>query len=335
MSISAKELAKQLNLSEAAVSLALNNKPGVSTQTRQRVWTLARELGYDFSKMHTRESRFKGTFCLVQYHKTGAVLSNSAYFDSMINGAVAGSKRHSYDIETCIVWEDDELDKQLYLLKKADYAGIIIIAPEMDEAALQGFTNFKCPIILLDTCLTKPPFNSIAVDNRQGTAQAVSHLLISTRQHPGYLHSSYVTSNYASQSEGFFGAIKRHGLSTASSVVHLLSPSRSGAYADMRELIQSGEELAKCYFADSDDIALGAIQAFTEAGYQVPEDISVIGYGDIPASETNIPALSTIRIPTQYMGELAAARLVQIIEDKLVMPVRVEVCTELKKRKTV
>ena len=78
MSISAKELARMLNLSEAAVSLALNNKPGVSTQTRQRVWTLAQQMGYDFSKAQAKDSRFKGTFCLVKYSKTGTILTDPA-----------------------------------------------------------------------------------------------------------------------------------------------------------------------------------------------------------------------------------------------------------------
>ena len=335
MSISAKELAKMLNLSEAAVSLALNNKPGVSTQTRQKVWSLAQQMGYDFSKAHSRDARFKGTFCLASYQKTGTILTDSFYFTSLANGVLAGAKRNGYNLESLTILEDDDLDKHIYLVKKAEYAGVILLACEMDAASLQPFYNFKVPIVLLDTCLERHPFNCVTVDNRQGTALAVNHLLTKTRKHPGYLHSSYVTSTFAARSEGFFGAIKKLGLSTSSCVVHLLSPSQSGAYADMKELIKAGEELAQCYFADNDEIALGAMQAFEEAGYRIPEDISIVGFSDIPAAETCHPPLTTIHVPAQYMGELAAARMVQIIEEKLDRPTRIEVSTELKKRKSV
>ena len=65
-------------------------------------------------------------------------------------------------------------------------------------------------------------------------------------------------------------------MSTSRSVVHHLSPSVDGAYCDMKAVIKSGDELVRCYFADNDLIAAGAMRALSEAGYRIPEDISVI-----------------------------------------------------------
>ena len=81
MSITAKELAKQLNLSEAAISMALNNKPGVSTLTRKRVLEAAASAGYDFSRIsNTNEApASNGTLYFVIYRKNGAVVPNSLF----------------------------------------------------------------------------------------------------------------------------------------------------------------------------------------------------------------------------------------------------------------
>ena len=80
MGITAKELARLLNLSEAAVSLALNNRPGVSTATRKRIWDKAQELGYDFSRRAISRMELKGTICLVIYKKRGAVVDDTPFF---------------------------------------------------------------------------------------------------------------------------------------------------------------------------------------------------------------------------------------------------------------
>ena len=90
MSITAKELAKQLNLSEAAISMALNNKPGVSTFTRKRVLEAAASAGYDFSRIsNTNEApASNGTLYFVIYRKNGAVVPNSPVYTHTEHGVL-------------------------------------------------------------------------------------------------------------------------------------------------------------------------------------------------------------------------------------------------------
>ena len=90
MSITAKELAKQLNLSEAAISMALNNKPGVSTLTRKRVLEAAASAGYDFSRIsNTNEApASNGTLYFVIYRKNGAVVPNSPVYTHTEHGVL-------------------------------------------------------------------------------------------------------------------------------------------------------------------------------------------------------------------------------------------------------
>jgi LacI family transcriptional regulator len=103
----------------------------------------------------------------------------------------------------------------------------------------------------------------------------------------------------------------------------------------MNELIHTKEPLASCYFADNDLIAAGALRAFRENGYKIPNDISIIGFDDIPMCTYLDPPLTTIHVPTQYMGKIATKRLFSLINDADSQPIKMEVATSLIKRKSV
>lgn len=335
MPITAKELARLLNLSEAAISLSLNNKPGVSTQTRKRVWEAAQELGYDFSRRAVPHMELKGSICLVIYKKSGAVVADTPFFSSLTEGVLVGCKKHDYELVIRHLYEDENLDDQLYLLESAKFAGIILLATEMNLSSIQPFSQIKTPIVILDSYFDTLSYDSVLINNIQGAFIATDYLIGKRKQQPGYLHSSYSISNFEERADGFYKAIRFHGMSTSKSIVHQLTPSQEGSHADMKALIDAGEELAGCYFADNDHIAIGAIAALKEAGYRIPEDISIVGFDDIPLCEMLSPPLSTIHVPKQYLGETAARRMVQIIEDKKHNPVKIEVSTTLVKRKSV
>ena len=130
-------------------------------------------------------------------------------------------------------------------------------------------------------------------------------------------------------------AIREAGMSTSNSPVFRLAPSQDGAYADLRDLLNAGEKPAKCYFADNDLIAIGAMQALKEAGYRIPEDVSVVGFDDISSSEYVSPPLTTIQVPKTTLGETAVVRVAQMIEGKNRYPLKIEVSTRLIRRKSV
>ena len=335
VSITAKELAKKLNLSEAAVSLSLNNKPGVSTQTRKRVWNAAQELGYDFSRRAAPRMEFKGTICLVIYKKSGAVVADTPFFSSLTEGVLVGCKKCGYELVIRHLYEDENLDNQLYLLESAKFAGIIVLATEMNLTSMQPFARLKTPLVILDSYFDTLPYDCVLINNIQGAFIATDYLINKKKKQPGYMHSAYSISNFEERADGFYKAIRFNGMSTSKCIVHHLTPSQEGACADMKALIEAGEELAPCYFADNDYIAVGAITALKQAGYRIPEDIAVIGFDDLPLCEYLSPPLTTIHVPKQYLGETAARRMAQIIETKSHTPVKTEVSTTLVKRRSV
>ncbi len=335
MAITAKELAARLGLSESAVSLALNDKPGVSRATRRRVIEAARQYGFDFSRKAVAAMGKKGTICFVIYKKSGAVVGDTPFFATLTDGISMGCRKLCYDCVIRYLYEDDDIADQINTLGSSRFSGIILLATEIDENTLKNFAKIEIPLVVLDAYFEKLDFNFVLINNIQGAFMATEHLIKKRRTQPGYLRSDYWISNFEARADGFYKAIRAGGMSTAKSQVLRLTPSQEGAYEDMKRLLEAGEKPVDCYFADNDLIAFGAMMAFKEAGYRIPEDVAVIGFDDMPACEYVSPPLSTIMVPKLFMGETAAMRVIRLIEDGGTQPLKIEVSTRLVRRRSV
>lgn len=334
MSITAKELAKILNLSPAAVSMALNNKSGVSTATRKLVLETADKYGYDFSKLSEKHS-LKGTIYFIIYKKHGAIVSDTPFFSELSEGIASGCKKADYKMKISYIYEDEEnVTKQLEEIQYSDCVGMIVLGTEMKPEDLSPFRRLPLPFVLVDTYFETVTCDCVLINNVQGAYLATSHLIKKTKKQPGYLHSSYEIGNFAERNSGFFKAVRAHGMSSAQSIVHHLTPSMDGAYADMKEILQRKEPLAPCYFADNDLIAMGAMKALKEAGYQIGKDIAIAGFDNLPFSKVIEPSLTTIHVPKFYMGEMAAKRLITLLHEPSATPIKIELATSLIERKS-
>ena len=335
VSITAKELAAQLKLSESAVSLALNNKPGVSTATRKRVFEAAKAQGYDFSRKALARAGKRGTIGLVVYKKSGAVVDDTPFFSALIDGISTGCRRERYDCMIRYLYEDDDISDQIYTLNLAQFSGVILLATEMDESSLKPFSGIGTPMVILDAYFEKLPFNYILINNIQGAFVATEHLIRRRHSQPGYLRSAYSISNFEQRADGFYKAVRAAGMSTAKSQVIRLTPSQEGAYADMKRALEAGERPVDCYFADNDLIAIGAMQALREYGCRIPEDVGIVGFDDLPTCEFLNPPLTTVNVPKLYMGQAAVDRVIRLTEGRGEQPLKIEVATRLIRRKSV
>ena len=335
MGITAKELAKKLGLSEAAVSLALNHRPGVSTATRKRVLAAAEELGYDFSRLKPiQPGGNSGSICFVIYRKHGAVVADTPFFAQLTEGVSEACKELPYYLNIQYLREEDDVTGMLTMWKRTGCRGLILLGTEMQRQDLQPFLRSGLPMVLLDNYFEDVDVDSVLINNIKGAYTAADYLIRKRHTQPGYLHSSYSINNFEERADGFYKAIRKNGMSTSRSIVHRLSPSVEGAYADMKELLARNEPLADGYFADNDLIAAGAVRALKEAGYAVPQDVAVIGFDDMPICTYLEPALTTIHVPKQYMGKMAVRRLHELVEAPGGTPVKIEISTTLQKRKS-
>jgi len=334
MSITAKELAKILNLSEAAISMALNSRPGVSIQTQIMVKEAAKEHGYDFSKISKKKIPSQ-SIVFVVYKRQGAVVGETPFFSELSEGITTTCKEKRYTLQIAYIHRDDDVKRRIDEIIYSKCAGIVLLGTEMQAEDFQPFSDLPVPLVLLDAYFDSIKHDCILINNIQGASMATDYLIGLVKKQPGYLRSSYSISNFEERADGFYKSVRRNGMSTSNSIVHKLAPSIEGAFSDMSEIIKRGDRLASCYFADNDWIAIGAIKALRMSGLRIPEDIAIIGFDNVPMTSYIDPPLTTVHVPKKYMGEMAIKRLIDVINSDNHYPIKLEVSTTLKKRRSI
>lgn len=331
MAITAKELAQKLNLSATAVSMALNNKPGVSTETRNRVIKAAEQYGYDFTRLSSKAG--PGDIYCVIYRAHNALLNYAPIFSELTDGIEQECREQDFKLKLIQINEKiDDVQKLIEDIRVSSCAGVILLGTETSITACKMFMQLSVPVVLLDSYFDSLGCSSVLINNAQGAYLATSLLIDRCGSHPGYLRSSYRIGNFEERRAGFNKAVREHGMSATNSITHDLSPSIEGALSDMLEIIDNGDTLAKCYFADNDLIAIGAIKALKLRGYQIPQDIAIAGFDNISESRIVEPSLTTVDIPRKYMGQTAARQLIYQITNPIPHTVKIEVSTKLIKR---
>ena len=336
--MTAKELAKILGLSEAAVSFALNGKPGVSTQTRNRVREAAEKYGLDTSRLEAFSSegnKENRTLCLIYFRRHGAVLNDSSFFSDLTEGVENGCAKAGYRLSMLNIYSREELQRQIEELPRLGTSGILVLGTEMQQEDFNALAFAQIPVLLLDNHFISTKVDSVQINNVDGAYTAANYLINKLKERPGYLRSSYRIMNFDQRKEGFDKALRYNGMSAASALVHELTPSVDGAYSDMCDILSRDEPLARSYFADNDQIAIGAMRAMKEHGYRIPEDISIIGFDDIAMCGYTEPTLSSVHVPKRHMGLLAVERLSSVINKSDYYPVNIEVSTNLVVRNSI
>lgn len=332
MGITAKELAKKLGLSATAVSMALNNKPGVSTKTRAMIIKEAEKAGYDFTKLSLKRNQEGDIYCVI-YRSHNAILNYTPIFSELTDGIEQECRANGYRLKTLQIYEKtDDVKKCLEDLKVKGCVGIILLGTEITSAVCNDFLALNIPMILLDSYFDSVNCSSVIINNSQGAYLATNYLIDRCSKQPGHLCSSYKIENFIERKNGFQRAIREHGMSIGKSIAHELSPSIEGAFSDMLEVIDEGNDLAACYFADNDLIAIGALKALKLRGYRIPEDIAVIGFDNISEGRIIDPALTSIDIPRKFMGQTTVKQLIQQLTNPIPHCVKIEVSTSLIKR---
>ena len=332
MSITAKELAKKLNISATAVSMALNNKPGVSTKTRALVLKEAEKEGFDFSKLTMRKNKSGDIYCII-YRAHNAILNYTPIFSELLDGIAQECRVNGYRLKTLQIYEKtDDVQRYLEDLRVNGCVGIILLGTEITATICNNFLALNIPMVLLDSYFESVNCSSVIINNSHGAYLATNYLIDRLGKQPGHLCSSYQIANFTERKNGFQKAIREHGMSIGKSISHELSPSIEGALTDMLEIIDRGDPLTSCYFADNDLIAIGAIKALKQRGYRIPDDIAVIGFDNIDEGKIIDPALTTIEIPRKFMGQTATQQLMQQIESPLPYTKKIEISTTLVKR---
>ena len=134
---------------------------------------------------------------------------------------------------------------------------------------------------------------------------------------------------------GLTEGLNKYGLSLENEKIWPVRPTMNGAYEDMKALLQAGKRLPEAFFAGNDIMAIGCMRAIREAGYQVPEDVSIIGMDDTSICLACTPQLSTVHVFRQELGQTVVHTLFALPEKQSACFIKTEVGVELVMRDSV
>jgi LacI family transcriptional regulator len=337
MPLRIKDIADELGISPATVSLVLNNKPGISEETRQKILKLVEEKGYTTNLLSKPAFKNNRNIRFVIYKKHGKVVSETPFFSELMEGIDKEAREEGYNVLVSYMNENDNTKMDvLRVLEETSPDGILLLATEMDKEDIEPFKQLFLPMVLLDSHIEhERQLDIVIINNQQGTYEAVKYLVDQGHTEIGYLHSSVWIHNFDERKSGFLNALGSCDLKFNKRNLVEIEPTMEGAYNDVLKYLQSNTPLPSAFFADNDIIAFGAIKAMREQGINIPQDVSIIGFDDMPFCEMIDPPLTTLRVYKQRMGRIAVKRLIEKIEHNPEEVIQVEVNTELVERKSV
>ncbi|HYG06893.1 MAG TPA: LacI family DNA-binding transcriptional regulator [Stenotrophomonas sp.] len=310
------DIAYLAGVSQPTVSRALRGSPMVNEETRRRILNIARELNYKVDKnASSLRLRNAGTLALLFFEDpTPDDSLINPFFHSMLGSITRACALRGYDLlvsfqQLSTDWQADYEDSN-----KAD--GIILLGYgdyHESRERLQRLVEQGTHFVRWGAALPDQPGLSIGSDNFQGGFDITTHLLQQGRRRFAFLgHASSHYPEFQERYRGHVEAMRVAGVVAEPGLQHDAITTELSGHLACTALLERGERFdAVC--AASDLIAIGAMRALRERGLQVPGDVAVVGFDDIPLAASVSPSLSTVQQDTKQAGALLVDSLIALI----------------------
>ncbi len=330
-----KQIAQELNLSLSTVSLVLNNKPGVRQETRNRVSELLQQNGYTIRDAQTSSETAAPprTLLFIRYRGSGCLMdSKDDFFIQILDGIESQSRLSGFNVQIRNI-DRSNLENELSNAS-AVAAGVILFATELEDMWLPVLHRCTVPLVVLDSMVGHENINSVCVENTGAMYQAVSYLHSIGHRKIGYLHSVEATGAIPEREAGYYAAMQALGLEVNPTYVHKLFLFADRTHDQMCRILAEHPDLPTAFVSDNDVLAVGAMRAFHECGYRIPDDISIVGFDDSYICTITTPTLTTVCSPKNAIGAMAVRRLKEILDTGDRTIVKAKLCTSIMVRES-
>lgn len=306
------DVARRARVSVATVSYVVNDGPRpVAPSTRERVLRAIRALEY-------RPSEVARSLRLQRTRTIGLVLPDTAnpFFATLAKGTDDAAFAHGYSLLLChsgYLASREQAYIEVMVGKGVD--GVIYIQGDPDATALHQLLRRRIPSVAVDREIRNAVIDRVVVDNFGGSLAAARHLVGLGHRRIACIARPVPLSNAAERIRGYQAALAEAGIPTPAGYLIPGGPGYEEGRRAMGELVRLTSR-PTAVLAYPDVVAIGAIRGALEAGLRVPEDISIVGFDDIPQAAYLRPALTTVAVPIREMGERAVAVLLSRIEGR-------------------
>ncbi|MCB6201562.1 LacI family DNA-binding transcriptional regulator [Extibacter muris] len=329
MKVSVRKISEITGFSPATVSNALNHKKGVNKETADRILKTAEELGY---RLDEKISKIR----FVIFRRNGLIIDDSPFHPAVIEGVERQAKSLGYEtVFNHVDINDMEYGTQLQEILSDTESAVVLLGTEMLEEDFEPYTHAKNKIILLDGWSDHYFFDSVLISNTDSAARAVEYLIGKGHRDIGYLRGDFRIQAFCYREIGYRRIMDRNHLPVQPEFVATVGTRIETAYEGMQRYLEETPILPTAFFADNDTIAIGAMQALKERGYDIPGDVSIIGFDNISFGAISDPPLTTINVYKHEMGEMAVRELMRAVEDGKKIKTKIQVCTDFVERASV
>jgi LacI family transcriptional regulator len=307
------DIAKAAEVSPSAVSLALNNKTGVSIGVKQKIITIAADMGYKAPGENSPPAR-TNTIKLLKIAKHGRIINehHNAFITAYMEGIEMKAKSCNYKMEVSF-FDRVPVEEIVETQKGIAADGLIVLGTELDGEDLACFNILSRPIIFIDTYFPLLVHDCVDMDNTDGVFKAVECLYSGGHRNIGMVKSSLETRNFKMREAGFREAMDFFSLSVPERNVVSVDPDFEQSVLDMGKYLDKTASRPTAFFCLNDNLAYGCMRALRDRTINIPGDVSIIGFDDLPSSSLMEPPLTTIRVSTRQIGRTALEKLVERI----------------------
>lgn len=308
-----KDIAEKLSISINAVSLALNNKSGVSDETRQRVLKAAKELEYNEGYQFFIKSNQFDNICIMTEEIN---FRDVKFYSDVILGIENEAKKNKYDLIINFI------DRNNYIvppsIEQRKVSGIIIVGYVSDDY-LNKVLSYDIPVILVDHASMLINTDAVLTQNVQGSFMETKYLIDKGHRDIGFFGDIESSLSFNERWIGYNSAMKKYNIPVKSEFCFtefIEQYAVKNDYKGVREMLDKREKFPTAWVCANDSAAVTLVNALELIGIKVPDDISVIGFDDIELCKIITPNLSTIHVNKDLMGAAAVKNLIKRIHDK-------------------
>lgn len=302
------EIARRANVSTATVSRTINQSGSVKSETARKVWRAIDELNY-YPNSHAR------TLVSGRSRLLGLIVSDitNPFFPELVRAFEALAVQHQYDlILTSTDYQTTRMTVCLRRMLERKVDGVAIMTSEMDVGLIKELSRRGVPLVFMDVGQVGPRMSHVSIDYGNGVKQAVAHLVGLGHKRLAFISGPLDLHSARTRRQAFLEGMREHKLPPDRKLIREGTHTAEGGQHAMSALLRLGKR-PTAIVASNDWTAIGALRAIHAAGLRVPEDISVVGFDDIPLVSYTTPPLTTVRMSAADVGATAFQALFSLI----------------------
>jgi LacI family transcriptional regulator len=302
------EIARRANVSTATVSRTLNQSGAVKPETARKVWRAATELNY-YPNSHAR-ALVSGRSKLL-----GLIVSDitNPFFPELVRTFEALATQHQYDlILTSTDYQTPRMTGCLRRMLERKVDGVAIMTSEMDTGLIKELSRRGVPLVFMDVGQVGPRMSHVLIDYANGIRQAVDHIVALGHKRVGFITGPLDLHSARTRRQAFLDGMRSHGIKPDPKLVREGTHTAEGGQKAMAVILRQ-QKRPTAVVCSNDWTAIGALHALDAAGLRVPEDVSLVGFDDIPLASYTSPPLTSVRMSAGDVGSTAFDALFRLI----------------------